>query len=317
MNAAERLLALLVDAADGIPAPHEGSDGARRELERRGHRIETLPAASGARAPTWRLACARQHFSPSRFRAAQRGGLGSPLEIWESCDSTNAVAVHAAGNGAPHGALWLAEEQRRGRGRQGRTWHCPPHRGLLFSVLLRPSKALEQPQLLPLALALGICEGLRHASGCDVRLKWPNDLVVDACKLGGVLVEARSTPPAQVVVGCGLNLRVDPEALRRAHLEDATSLHAHVAHVPEREGLLARLLDRLESRFEDWSAGRHETLRSEWERYDVLRDRTVRVRSAAGEWAGVASGIGPDGALDLRLPDGSHRRFHAGEVHLT
>ena len=326
LDAPEQLLAHLVPDPTAVPPSLAAADvaSALQELRRRGHSIATAdPQASAAPtghhtpAERLKLHCASEHFAPQRFARARRKRLGGPLQVWEECDSTNALATEAAADGAPHGALWVAERQRRGRGRQGRQWHCPPHCGLLFSVLLRPSPGVERLQLLPLVVALGICEGLRHASGCDVRIAWPNDLVVGARKLGGVLVEARLAEPAHVVVGCGLNVRVEAEALAPSDAARATSLHRQTATLPPREDLLAGVLEGLETRYAAWCDGEYRGLFEAWPRYDALRERSVRVQSSDGSHRGTACGIGPDGSLELRLEDGSRRRFTAAEVHLA
>src|SRR6185436_14240945 len=116
------------------------------------------------------------------------------------------LARAGAERGAPHGTLWLAEAQSRGRGRQGRAWSCAPHAGLLVSWLLRdPFAAAVPATVLPLALGLGACEGLRRATGLDVRTKWPNDLWLGEAKLAGLLVEARPGAEAIAIAGFGMN----------------------------------------------------------------------------------------------------------------
>jgi BirA family biotin operon repressor/biotin-[acetyl-CoA-carboxylase] ligase len=322
-DAPEHLLSVLVQHPAGCAPPTgAGFDAvaARQELERRGHRIDEVDASSRAEAAggeaLWRLRCAHEHFSPRRFAALRTSRFGATLQVWEECDSTNSLAAAAAAE-APHGSVWLAEEQRRGRGRQGRRWSCPAHGGLLFSLLLRPATAAaERAQLLPLAAALGVCEGLRRSTRRDVRVKWPNDLVVGGQKLGGILVEARLADRPYAIVGCGINVRVDAELLRREGIPQASSLDADSEALPDREAILAQVLACVEEHYEAWSASRHEVVLERWPRYDALHGRRVRVELAARSTLGTATGIAADGSLEVRLDDGSTRRFAAGEVHL-
>lgn len=327
LEAPERLLSILVQHPGGS-APPERADfdvrAARAELERRGHHIDAVAASpSGSQAmdgealAVWRLRCAREHFSPQRFIALRASRFGETLHVWEQCDSTNSLASMVATQAA-HGTVWLSEAQLRGRGRQGRQWVCPAHAGLLFSVLLRPTPAGAEPgQLLPLAIALGVCEGLRRSTGCDVLVKWPNDLVLGDRKLGGVLVEARRANPPYAIVGCGINVDVDRQFMRRQGISRVSSLQAGARALPQREAILAQVLACLEEHYDACRSGRREHVLERWRRYDALRGRRVRVEGAAGTERGTALGIAPEGALEVRLDDGTTRRFVAGEVHLT
>lgn len=123
---------------------------------------------------------------------------------FETVDSTNRYLLDCAAQGAPDGVVAVADEQTAGRGRLGRSWVAPPGGALLVSVLLRPSLPVERLQIVTLAAAVAATDAL---SGHGVRVKWPNDVVVDDRKLAGVLAEADGA--GAVVVGMGLNLRDD------------------------------------------------------------------------------------------------------------
>jgi BirA family biotin operon repressor/biotin-[acetyl-CoA-carboxylase] ligase len=228
--------------------------------------------------------------------------------------STNERAHQGAAAGAPHGSVWVAEEQTAGRGRQGRTWTSPPGAGLLFSLLLRRrARDVAAPQLLPLALAVACCAALREATGLDIGIRWPNDLLLQRQKLAGILVEVRSAVPA-VVVGVGINVRgVD---LAQLGLPAATTLGQHVDPLPAREDLLARLLEAMRQAVDAWEAGDTDALLARWSRLDVLRGQPVRVVGAGAETRGIACGITEAGLLRVHLAAGGERTFSAAEVHL-
>ncbi|UCE02267.1 MAG: biotin--[acetyl-CoA-carboxylase] ligase [Candidatus Latescibacterota bacterium] len=307
----EELLARLVDAPAGVAIVGDDVAQARSTLEARGHLLHHVEA------DRWRLACAGVHFSPRRYAAARRGRLGHHLEVWECIDSTNLRARQAGAAGAPEGSVWLAEEQSAGRGRQGRTWICPVHAGLLFSLLLRPPRTSQAArQLLPLVAALAVCDALRDTTGADVRLKWPNDLWLEERKLAGVLVEARATQDAFAAVGCGVNCDVAPEVFRAHALRNAISLRQSVQELPAREQILADILAAVERRYAQWLEERTEELVQAWRSLDVLVGRDVRVDAPEGELRARAIGIADSGELLLRTATGATRRVVAGEVHL-
>jgi BirA family transcriptional regulator, biotin operon repressor / biotin---[acetyl-CoA-carboxylase] ligase len=157
-------------------------------------------------------------------------------------DSTNSAALAGARSGAPHGSVWLADEQLAGRGRGGHAWHSAAGEGLYVSILLRLALPAARMQLLPLAAGLAAAEAIHAVSGLTVDLRWPNDLLVGPKKIGGILVEARteSKAPLDAVVGVGINVhqRNFPSDLATP----ATSLDCEAGRVLSRQPLLVALL---------------------------------------------------------------------------
>src|SRR5579872_2279178 len=163
----------------------------------------------------------------SQDQAGQEAGFPRlrPMRVART-RSTQDVVLKAARDGAAEGFCCLADEQSAGRGRQGRSWAAPPRSALLASVLLRRAPAVASG--IPLAAGLAVVEALSAMTAVTPRLKWPNDVLVDGHKLGGILSEvepAASTPGrVAVVLGLGVNLRVD----RFPPGVDAVSLHTLV-----------------------------------------------------------------------------------------
>jgi len=149
-------------------------------------------------------------FDRSRLEAGLPiRGLGKPLYLFSTIDSTNARALELGQTGAPHGTLVIADEQTAGRGRAGRRWLTPSRSAIALSLLLRweppvggVSGALSGFGALSVAEAV---EGL----GAQVEIKWPNDVLVAGKKVAGVLVEAQwqGSLIASAVVGIGINVR--------------------------------------------------------------------------------------------------------------
>jgi BirA family transcriptional regulator, biotin operon repressor / biotin---[acetyl-CoA-carboxylase] ligase len=150
-------------------------------------------------------------FDADRFRTAAREAkpkLGRPLMYQPVTSSTNDNALLAARSGAPHGSLFVTDQQTAGRGRRGNAWLAAPGESLLFSLLLRPRLELAQTSALTLAIGLALRDAVGPLLGGAAQLKWPNDLYVDEKKLAGVLVESQlqGEQLKAVVVGVGLNV---------------------------------------------------------------------------------------------------------------
>ncbi|WP_419926506.1 biotin--[acetyl-CoA-carboxylase] ligase [Candidatus Poriferisocius sp.] len=156
--------------------------------------------------------------------------------------STNADLLAAARIGAEPGKVLVADYQRSGRGRRGRTWDASPESGLLFSVLTRPRLAVESSHLATTALALAAVEACRAQAGVRPGLKWPNDLVVGDRKLAGVLAESIMAGGRleAVVVGMGLNVRTGAAPSEAA--ETSVALEDVCGEVIDRRELLAEIL---------------------------------------------------------------------------
>ena len=142
-------------------------------------------------------------------RALAAAGLDAPVRFDEVTGSTNATALELAEAGSPEWTLVAAGHQTAGRGRLGRTWEDAPGRALLFSIVLRPTwLPPDRSGLLPLAAGLAMTDAAREVAELDVRCKWPNDLLLDDHKVGGILAESRVSSGRidHAIVGIGVNL---------------------------------------------------------------------------------------------------------------
>lgn len=254
-------------------------------------------------------------FDAERFRAQSRAtkpALGRPLMYEPSTGSTNDNALLAARSGAPHGSLFVADEQTRGRGRRGNLWLAAPSESLLFSVLLRPELELTQVSALTLAVGLSLRDAVAPLLTDAVQLKWPNDLYVSGKKLAGVLVESQLQGERlqAVVVGVGLNvstLDFPPEIATRA-----TSLALLGASSLDREALLQAVLNALALRLDNYQRGGVAAILDELNAADALRDKPVRVDAQIG----VGRGLDAQGRLLLEDDAGVVHAILAGTVEL-
>lgn len=253
-------------------------------------------------------------FDVEVFRRAQRergASWGDPISVVQQTESTNDDALRAAKEGAPHGAVYLAEQQTRGRGRRGNGWFSAPGEALTFSVLLRPELIAAELGGVTLALGLGVRDALVARSPAPIQLKWPNDVLIAGKKLAGLLVETqvRAAQVEAVVVGLGLNVtcREFPPELRPT----ATSLQLGGASDLEREPLLADLLAGMSRRFDSYLSSGLAPMLDELRREDALAGCHVRVDGVVG----IARGIDDRGALLIeRASDGEIVPVLAGTV---
>ncbi len=250
----------------------------------------------------------------ARLPADARAELAS-LELAFDTGSTNADALRAP-LPARGCAAFLAERQTAGRGRRGRAWASPLAAHVYLSLARRFDGGIAGLQGLGLAVGVAACEALQALGYPQVGLKWPNDLLAEGRKLGGILVEVggEAAGPLRVVVGLGLNVQM-PASAARGIDQPWTDLAALSSRPPDRPAVAAALLAALMlalARFE--RAGLAPFL-ERWPRHDQLAGRAVRLEEGGRVHEGIAAGVAADGALRLRLADGE-RCFHAGEASL-
>jgi BirA family biotin operon repressor/biotin-[acetyl-CoA-carboxylase] ligase len=227
---------------------------------------------------------------------------GVDVRVLKRCTSTNDLALKSS---PP--VLIAAEEQTAGRGRRGRRWHSTPGAGITFSLGLRVNRPVRELASLSLVAGVAVTRAL-HALGVKAaRLKWPNDLVVEGAKLGGILVETRAGSHA--VIGIGLNCHPDA-ALEAKVRRKLAYLNAPVSRNEVIRGIGCALLEAV-GQFE--KAGLN-GLRAEWEALDAHAGQRLRVQLADGRsLTGIGAGLDTDGSLQLRTRQGM-RAVRSGRV---
>ena len=217
--------------------------------------------------------------------------------------STNVVAMQAAAEGEPEGAVFVAEQQTAGRGRGGHAWESAQSLGIYISVVLRP--VLTPADTLPLSLLAGVAvaEAVEQTPGLHPDLRWPNDVLLDGRKFCGILTEMNAEPTRvrYVVVGIGINVN---HTSFSGELEPiATSLRIASACEWSRVELTAALLKSLDSEYGKLIAGgaaaRADILRDFEARSSFARSRQVFVEEDGG-YEGVTEGLDERGFLRVR-----------------
>ncbi len=227
-----------------------------------------------------------------------------------TCDSSNAVLLARAEAGAPSGTVVIAETQTAGRGRRGRPWLSAPGDSLTFSLLWRFAPGTS-PAGLSLAVGVAVVVALEKVDAGRTALKWPNDLLRDGKKLGGILVELVPGTTHAAVIGIGLNLNL-PAAMPTDLMAQSAALEATVD--PNR--LLAELLLELRATLDTFAPHGFAALRSAWQAHHAFENAPVRLLSDfAPPRDGICRGVAVDGAL-LFETEGRIERILSGEISL-
>ncbi|MBX9660778.1 MAG: biotin--[acetyl-CoA-carboxylase] ligase [Nitrospiraceae bacterium] len=233
--------------------------------------------------------------------------VGHHLYLHHSLSSTNSEAMVLAQSGAEDGTVVVAESQSAGRGRQTRTWFSPPGLNLYCSIIVRGvGRGLSLADWLswvPLTTALAVAEAVQEVAATSVALKWPNDLLLDERKVGGILCESSLTSPDNpvVVIGIGLNVNVPRELFPDELRPIATSLFESTHRLVDRNRLLAQLLMEMEQSLDELRAQGPSRLRQAYQHRCTTLGRNVRVILGADEEIlGTAVAITADGTLQIR-----------------
>jgi BirA family biotin operon repressor/biotin-[acetyl-CoA-carboxylase] ligase len=239
------------------------------------------------------------------------------VELRDESESTNTALAARADAGAPSGTVVACELQRAGRGRRGATWYSGLGTSLTFSMLWRFQCGAAALGGLSLALGVACVRALAKLGLRRVALKWPNDLIVDDGKLGGILVELGGEPlgPTVALIGVGINVRI-PAHARRAIGRPVADLATAGEGAFARSAVLGELLAALAEALPVFARAGFAPFRDEWLRHHAYQGRRVRLlvppRRAV---EGIATGVAEDGALVVEHRGGVER-FHSAEVSL-
>ena len=246
--------------------------------------------------------------------AAARDALTS-LTVLALVDSTNRFLMQGEAFCAPGAHACVAEAQTAGRGRRGRGWVSPVGGNLYLSLACE--LGVEAHALPGLSVAMGVAaaRALESLEVHGIALKWPNDVLLDGRKLGGILLETwRATrATSRVVTGVGINVHM-PRDAGAAIDQPWTDLHS-TGTAPDRNQLASRMIAELIAAQARFAESGFEAFHHDWQRLDALRDREVELIAADGRRAGIARGVDSSGALLLDV-GGRRERILSGDVSL-
>ncbi len=282
-----------------------------KQLRELGYTIEAVPSKG------YRLAETPDTLLPAEIQAGLGTRLvGRDVVFLAETDSTNLQAHLLGDGGRPEGTVVIADRQSAGKGRLGRQWVSPPGVNIYTSVLLRPPILPRWAPQLTFLSAVAVCRAVAEISGLSPTVKWPNDVLLSGKKVAGLLNEMNAETEGihYVVLGIGVNLNMDssqfPDDLRYPATSVALEKGAPVSRLAFARTLY-RELDRLYLRYLDEG---FTPIIQEWESFCELVGEDVEVDCQSYKVRGRVEGLDPDGALLLRLADGSSDKILAGDV---
>jgi BirA family transcriptional regulator, biotin operon repressor / biotin---[acetyl-CoA-carboxylase] ligase len=243
------------------------------------------------------------------------------LDVLLSVDSTNRFVAESSEAEPEKVRVCVAELQNAGRGRRGRSWVAPFGSGICLSLGWQFTEAPPTFSALSLAVGVAVVNALERLGAHGVGLKWPNDLIWQNRKLGGILIEMRgeSAGPAHVVIGIGINVQM-PGAVRIMLAEKQAALISDVHEImrdrtPMRNTIIAAMTDEIVAMLGTFATQGFAPFVDAWQRLDTLANSQVKVISGTQTTFGTARGVEIDGTLLVDV-DGSLQRFASGEVSL-
>jgi len=255
-------------------------------------------------------------LTPDLVRKRLKGSLfGKRVYHFFKTDSTNRVAMELGYGDEPEGAVVLAEEQTAGRGRAGRSWHSERGAGLYVTLLLRPKLSPVQAPLLTMLAGLSAHTAVLAQTGLSAELKWPNDLLLNGKKLGGILTEMYAEPNAVRFVIVGIGINVSQEKFPGELAETATSLRKETGRSHSRLEVLVKLLSQFET---DYNRFLREGAAYVVQRFELVSGFTngkrIKVDTGRETFVGTTDGLSSEGLLIVRKEDGGTVTVISGDV---
>lgn len=278
-----------------------------QELKDIGYEIVAVPHLG------YRLISSPDRLFPSEInRNLNTKFVGKKIYYFDEVASTMDTAVDLGIKGACEGTLILSESQMKGRGRLGREWFSPKYKGIYLSLILKPKILPQQAPMITFLAAISICEAIKKTCQTDTQIKWPNDIVVNHKKLGGILTElnAEMDEVRSLVIGIGLNVNNDKKSL----FPTAVSLKEIKKEQVSRVELLQDVLRRIESNYLLFGNKGSAVIIDRWRDFNVTLGRRVKIIYHHKSIEGEAIDIDSDGGLLVRQDSGLTQKVTAGDV---
>ena len=258
-------------------------------------------------------------LSAEYIKSAVKGGLWKDILVYDLVTSTNELAMSlATKEDLKANTVIIADSQKKGKGRLGRTWISAPGRNIYMSVAFKPGLATRDATMLTLLTAVACAHAIKKISGLQVRIKWPNDLVLSGKKLGGILAEIRADIDKVnlAVIGIGINVNMAKEDFTDEIRSLATSIKQESGKFCSRNELVIEVLRQLEHFYGMLiNLGKYPLLK-EWKILSSTLGKSVKVVIGDETLIGLAEDIDDNGMLVLKLDSGLRRQISAGDVTL-
>ncbi len=281
------------------------------QLRTLGYQIEAVTARG------YRLHASPDLLLPAELQAGLKAEIvGREVVYFADTDSTNDRAHALAKDGAAEGTVVIAEAQQAGKGRLGRRWTSPAGVNLYASIILRPPIAPRHAPQLTFLSAAAVAWTIAEITGLRPTVKWPNDVLLDGCKVAGLLneLDAETERIRYLILGVGVNVNMQAEQFPEDLRYPASSLAIASGGEVSRLLFTRTLLEQLDRLYSQYRQEGFEPIMQAWQEYFVLTGQQVEVDCQGRLLRGRVVGLDEDGALLLQLDNGRQERVLSGDV---
>ncbi len=246
--------------------------------------------------------------------------LNHSLFVFNELPSTNTFALEIARKSIPDKTLILTDKQTAGRGRLQRTWFSPPGANIYGSLIAGLKVRGQALGWVPLMAGLAIAHGIESSAKIPIDLKWPNDLLIQDQKVGGILCESLKlgSMKTSAVIGFGINVNLSPSELPQELEETATSLYLHTQNPLDRYQVIKSIITALEQGCATFRTQDPTAFQAEYSnRCSTLGKQIVVTFPDGSILKGLAQGIGEHGQLQIRptSPDSGEQSTKIVDVY--
>ncbi|WP_297213025.1 MULTISPECIES: biotin--[acetyl-CoA-carboxylase] ligase [Thermodesulfovibrio] len=244
--------------------------------------------------------------------------VGKEIFIYDEVESTNSVAYELLKKGYPSGTVVIADRQTKGKGRLGRKWISPAGKNLYMSIAVKPNITPKYATMITLTSVVACTTALRRHTDIAVLIKWPNDMLVDHKKVGGILSEIKieGEKIKAAVVGIGINVNMTEEDIPEEIKDIATSLRICKGEEFSRALLAVEIIKEFDKWYQLLEKKNRKTIIDRWMQLSGTIGRQVKIVLTEREIIATAEAIDEEGRLIVKLSDGTYEKISAGDVTL-
>ncbi len=255
-------------------------------------------------------------LDPDKIKAnLNTNRIGREILVYNRTSSTNDIARRYAEDRNNDGLAIFAEEQTAGKGRAGNKWYSKRSDSILCSILLTAEKI--DPELLSLACAVAVADAIGRPAGNQLKIKWPNDIMLNGKKVAGILLEAKpDNSRSTFIVGVGINCHQQKKDFPAELKQAATSIDIESHSFVDRIRLAKRLLSSFEHLL-DMAYKNKKEVTDQWRELSIQLGHRVTLLFSGKKFTGNCIGIDPEKGLILQLDSGGIRMFDAAHTTIV
>ena len=244
--------------------------------------------------------------------------IGNDIMLFDTVSSTMDIARQEIFNNANEGLTIAAEHQTAGKGRRGKEWFCPKHKGLMITVILKPGIPQEKVHFIMAISAIAIVEAIKHLLHIQCAVKWPNDIMVNNKKVAGILIEVHGSYKhiPTFSVGIGINVNTKKKELPENTIVPPTSLAIETGETINRTTLLKFLLQSMDTWYIFLKDNQYEYIRERWRNLCLAYNQRLTIKDKDISYNGMFVDITPSGDLILELENNAQKIISKEDIVL-